>query len=145
MGLMNEAAEFFSALGDEERLRIMSLLLAQKQGACVCELVDALRLPQYQVSRQLGILRRARIVTGLKRGKWVYYDIQPDLPPLANTILENLAAHLQDETAREDRERFEKRVSLRSGGMCVIGYELDRPYRDQIPLVEIETVEEQRR
>lgn len=138
---MDEAVHFFWALGDEERLRIINLLLAQKGGACVCELVDALRIPQYQVSRQLGVLRRVRLVTSLKRGTWVYYDVRSDLQPLARTVLENVAAHLRDETAREDRKRFQRRLRLRSGDLCVVGYEPDQPFRDEIPVVQLHPAE----
>jgi DNA-binding transcriptional ArsR family regulator len=82
--LMMQATEkLFRALADEERLRILNLLLLDKHGVCVCELVDTLRLPQYQVSRQLGVLRDAGLVAGEKRGTWVYYSIAPELPPMA--------------------------------------------------------------
>jgi len=133
---MDEAVELFRALGDQARLRIISLLLAQKEEACVCELVDALRIPQYQVSRQLSLLRHAGLVTGQKRGTWVYYGIRSDLPALARAILDCLAAHLPSETTRADRQRFKRRLSLRRDGVCIIGYEPGRPFRESIPVVQ---------
>jgi len=131
------AAEFFRALADEERLRILSLLLGGSGGVCVCELVDALRLPQYQVSRQLGVLRDAGLVTGEKRGTWVYYRISSILSPLASAALGSVAPHLDSETAREDRKRFERRVVLREDGVCAIGYPPGAPFREIISTAEV--------
>jgi len=84
---MKQAADLLRALADEERLRILNLLSDEPEGACVCELVDGLRLPQYQVSRQLGMLKGAGLVEAHKRGNWAYYRIRPDLPPLAAVML----------------------------------------------------------
>ena len=129
------AAEFFRALSDEERLRILNLLLRGHGEACVCELVDALRVPQYQVSRQLAVLRGVGLVTGEKRGTWVYYRIAPELPPLHRRVLESVAADLQSDATLEDRERFAGRLRLREGGACSVGYPPETPYREVIPLV----------
>ncbi|MDP2675904.1 MAG: metalloregulator ArsR/SmtB family transcription factor [Dehalococcoidia bacterium] len=131
------AAEFFRALGDEERLRILNLLLRGHGEACVCELVDALRIPQYQVSRQLGVLRGVGLVSGEKRGTWVYYRIAPELPPFHKSVLEGVAAQLQGDAALEDRERFDMRLRLRANGTCVLGYEPNRPFRASIPTDQI--------
>lgn len=130
---MRDTERLFKALADEERLRIISLLLFHRDGACVCELVDALRIPQYQVSRQLAVLREAGLVTGDKSGTWVYYRISHDLTPLAGAVAESLAAHLG---AGEERERFASRLRLRDQGLCTIGYPDKTPYREAIPVVE---------
>lgn len=132
---MKQAVDLLRALADEERLRILNLLSDEPEGACVCELVDALRLPQYQVSRQLGMLKGVGLVEAHKRGNWAYYRIRPDLPPLATVMLEGLAAHLQSEAGQEDRERFARRLRLREGGVCSLGYPSAGPYREVIPLI----------
>jgi ArsR family transcriptional regulator len=138
--LMKDAVDLFRALADEERLRILNLLLTQKEGVCVCELVDALRIPQYQVSRQLGVVRNARLVSCDRQGTWAYYRISSDLPPLARAMLKALAEHLHTETVREDRQRFERRLELRVAGVCTLGYASGLPFRDAIPIGEIEPV-----
>jgi len=133
--VMDQAARLFSALADSGRLRLILLLLAHGEGVCVCELVDALRLPQYEVSRQLRILRECGLVVGGKRGAWVYYRIPSHPEALVRSILGSLAHLLPTEsTPREDWGRFKRRLSLRKDGACVIGYELDRPFREKIPV-----------
>ncbi len=134
---MKQAADLLRALADEERLRILNLLSDEPEGACVCELVDALRLPQYQVSRQLAVLRDASLVAGEKRGNWVYYRVSLTLPPLAAAVLEAVKANLESETAREDKERLERRLRLRTDGVCTLGYPPEAPYRKFIPLEEV--------
>jgi ArsR family transcriptional regulator, arsenate/arsenite/antimonite-responsive transcriptional repressor len=134
---MRIAAGIFRALADEQRLRILNLLLAEEDGACVCELVDALRLPQYEVSRQLSVLRKCGLVAADKRGTWVYYRISSGLPALAAATLEALHASFDDETASRDKERLRLRLQLRTGGNCTVGYPPDVPYREVIPVTEV--------
>ena len=134
---MQDVEKLFRALADAERLRILNVLSCEKNGTCVCELVDALRLPQYQVSRQLGVLRDAGLVSGEKRGAWVYYLIASELPPLHRATLDSLLEHLESRTAADDRDRFVKRLQLREEGVCTVGYPSQAPYRELIPIEEV--------
>jgi len=131
---MKQTSDLLRALADEDRLRIVSLLADEPDGVCVCELVDALRLPQYQVSRQLAVLRDAGLVAGKKRGNWVYYRVS-SASPLGAAVVEALMANISAETVREDRERLGRRTRLRDQGVCVVGYESGRPFRESIPVV----------
>lgn len=63
----------FRAFADETRLRMLSLLLERE--LCVCELGSVLRVSQPNVSRHLGYLRRAGLVTMRQQGKWKYYAV----------------------------------------------------------------------
>src|SRR5438094_3986061 len=67
-------AKFLRLLADDTRLRILNLLL-RTPDLCVCELVAILRLPQYQISRHLGPLRRSGLLTAERRGPFVFYGI----------------------------------------------------------------------
>ena len=68
-----EAVRVFKALGDEKRLRILSLL---RQGErCACVLLEHLNLSQPTLSHHMKILCDAQLVTGRKEGKWVYYSL----------------------------------------------------------------------
>ncbi|MDA8212720.1 MAG: metalloregulator ArsR/SmtB family transcription factor [Clostridia bacterium] len=70
---MRKLAEFFKALGDENRLKIVQML-AEKE-MCVCEVIDRLDLSQPAISHHLKILRQAGLVKDTKEGKWVYYAL----------------------------------------------------------------------
>lgn len=78
--------DFFSALADPTRRRILALL--QEGGErCVCVLYETLDLPQPKVSRHLGVLRAAGVVATRREGLWVHYRIHPGLPGWARTVL----------------------------------------------------------
>ena len=67
-------AEFFSLLGDPNRLRILSVLAQQE--LCVSDLATALDMSESAVSHQLRTLRTIRLVTYQKRGRKVFYRLQ---------------------------------------------------------------------
>lgn len=74
-----ELAKVFKALGDPVRLRLASLIASHEGGeACVCDLTDAFDLSGPTISHHLKVLREAGLITGERRGTWVYYRIQPD-------------------------------------------------------------------
>lgn len=66
-------AEFFSMLGDTNRLRILSALALQE--FCVCDLAAALAMSESAVSHQLRVLRTMRLVRYQKRGRKVFYRL----------------------------------------------------------------------
>lgn len=66
-------AEFFSFLGDANRLRILSLL-ADKE-LCVGDLANILDMSESAVSHQLRNLRAMRLVTYRKQGRNVFYRL----------------------------------------------------------------------
>lgn len=67
-------AEFFSLLGDANRLRILSILAIKE--LCVCDVAAALEMSESAVSHQLRILRAIRLVSYQKRGRNVFYRLQ---------------------------------------------------------------------
>ena len=72
-------SKVFKALGDPVRLRLASLIASHEGGeACVCDLTDAFELSGPTISHHLKVLREAGLITGERRGTWVYYRIQPD-------------------------------------------------------------------
>ncbi len=66
-------AEFFSLLGDSNRLRILSVLAQQE--LCVCDLAATLDMTESAVSHQLRTLKAMRLVAYEKRGRRVYYRL----------------------------------------------------------------------
>ncbi|WLT38721.1 Zn(II)-sensing metalloregulatory transcriptional repressor ZiaR [Synechocystis sp. B12] len=68
-----QMAEFFSALADPSRLRLMSALAHQE--LCVCDLAAAVKVSESAVSHQLRILRSQRLVKYRRVGRNVYYSL----------------------------------------------------------------------
>jgi ArsR family transcriptional regulator len=74
-----ELARLFKAMGDPVRLRLMSLIASHEGGeACVCDLTGVFDLSGPTISHHLKVLREAGLITGERRGTWVYYRIVPD-------------------------------------------------------------------
>lgn len=118
---MREIVDLLKVLSDETRLRLVKAL--QKREFCVCELVDALQVPQYNISRHLSVLRKSGLVEDRKEGIWVYYRITPHKAVLVKELVEVLAKHLKNEKrVQEDERRLEKRIQIREGGKCVKSY-----------------------
>lgn len=67
-------AEFFSLLGDANRLRILSALARQE--LCVCDLAAAVKMSESAVSHQLRALRTLRLVSYRKQGRNVFYYLK---------------------------------------------------------------------
>jgi DNA-binding transcriptional ArsR family regulator len=67
-------AEFFSLLGDANRLRILSALAEQE--LCVCDLAAVVKMTESAVSHQLRTLRAMRLVTYRKQGRNVFYYLK---------------------------------------------------------------------
>jgi DNA-binding transcriptional ArsR family regulator len=72
--IMKDIVRILKALSEEIRLRIINLLY-QKEELCVCEIVEALSLPQSTISRHMGVLKNAGIVEDKKAGQWVFYKL----------------------------------------------------------------------
>jgi len=102
---MRQTAEVFKALGDPMRLRIIRLLLERE--LCVCELVQALAMPQYRVSRHLAVLRRAGLVQDRRQGTWVHYSLPAGHDGLRDALLAGLRLGLDGAAAvRNDLRRL---------------------------------------
>jgi len=121
---MDKVPQLFKALGDETRMRLLYLLIASDDTLCVCEMMDALALPQYQVSRHLSVLKNVGLVTSERHGTWMYYAL--DREAVGNqSLFEFLKSYLlQSDIAKrlvQDYDALQKRLALREDGFCVIG------------------------
>lgn len=99
----------FRAFSDRTRLRILHLLRGGE--LCVCDLVEALGVPQPKASRHLAYLRKAGLVVGRKQGYWNHYSLAPARNPFHEKLLDCLACCFQDvpELAK-DAKRLAARV-----------------------------------
>ena len=118
---MDRDAEVLQSLADPTRLRILNLL-TQAVEICVCELVDALDIPQYRVSRHLSVLASTGWVEDRRMGKWIYYRISRDLRPYQTALLNALRELRQErEDFSQDEARAARRLESRRGGLCCVG------------------------
>ncbi len=111
-------------VADDRRLRILAALM--KKELCVCELVDGLLLAQYDVSRHLSRLKAVGLVVDRREGLWVYYSIpesarqDPFLGGFLDLVRQELDRQLR---GNADFSRIEKRLAMRDGGRCVVGFQ----------------------
>lgn len=66
-------SEFFTALGDPTRLRIVAALASQE--LCVCDLAAAIGQSESAVSHQLRRLSALRLVRSRREGRRVFYAL----------------------------------------------------------------------
>ncbi len=71
-----ELAELFKMFGDSSRVKILACL--QVSEMYVSEIADKLSMTISAVSHQLRILRSAKLVKGVKKGKEVKYSLDDD-------------------------------------------------------------------
>jgi ArsR family transcriptional regulator, arsenate/arsenite/antimonite-responsive transcriptional repressor len=66
-------------VAEPARLRLLSLIAARPGAeACVCELTEPLGLSQPTVSHHLKVLHEAGVLERQKRGRWVFYRLNPE-------------------------------------------------------------------
>ena len=73
---MKNLVNFFKAMGEDTRVKILSMLL--KEEMCICELIEELGLSQSAVSHHMKILKQADLVNDRRDGKWTFYSINKD-------------------------------------------------------------------
>jgi ArsR family transcriptional regulator len=108
------------ALCDPTRIRVIAAL--RNGELCVCELVDALAISQSSLSSHLRICREVGVVTTRKESRWIYYSLSARYAPLIESIFSELQTLGKDEQLRQDTRRLKKRLQMREGGRCVIGF-----------------------
>jgi ArsR family transcriptional regulator len=82
---IRKSSNFFKALGDESRLKMLHLL--EKRDMCVCELVAAIGSSQPTTSHHLKILENVGLIERKRKGKWVFYSItKPETSVYINKI-----------------------------------------------------------
>lgn len=80
----------FKAMADNLRLSVL-LMVRDQQRLCVCELTEAFQVSQPKVSRHLALLRDAGLLATERRGQWIYYFFNQQLPDWVSRILDETA------------------------------------------------------
>ena len=100
----------FRAFADENRIRILNLLIEGE--VCVCDLCAMLDMPQPRISRHLSYLRRAGLVTVRRDGKWKHYGANRRATDLQRTLLNCVRGSLrQIDILRADLAKLKTSVS----------------------------------
>jgi ArsR family transcriptional regulator, arsenate/arsenite/antimonite-responsive transcriptional repressor len=120
--------------GDATRIRIVAAL--RNGELCVCELVDALDISQSTLSSHLQICREVGVVTARKESRWIYYSLSTRYAPLIERIFSELQTVRRDEQLRRDAGRLKKRLQMREGGRCVVGFGQLRRERELADVVD---------
>ena len=118
---IKDSVRALKALAEPKRLRAAALLAYAGGPLCVCELVDAMRESQYNVSRCLGALCAAGLITKEKKGRWAMYTLRAAPGPLGKFVSGLVRPAPCCGTVAGDIARLEKRMSLRRKGVCVVG------------------------
>ena len=76
-GDATELARVLGALSDPVRLRLFSIVAARGE-ICSCELEEPLGKSQPTVSHHTKVLSEAGLISGEKRGRWMWWSIAPE-------------------------------------------------------------------
>lgn len=68
-------ARLFAALGDPHRVKIVNLLVTNREPVCVCNLTRPLGLAQPTVSHHMKKLVDAGLLEREQRGKWAFFSL----------------------------------------------------------------------
>ncbi len=98
--------ELFKVLGDQNRLRILSLLMHQE--LCVCEIEEILQISQSNASRHLTKLKYAGIISCSKKAQWAYYRLEPEFISSRALLYQYLQEQMKNQSiCREDAKNLQ--------------------------------------
>jgi ArsR family transcriptional regulator len=72
-----QLADVFSALSDPVRLRLLSIVASGGE-VCSCNLEGPLTKSQPTISHHTKVLAEAGLITGEKRGRWMWWRVVPE-------------------------------------------------------------------
>lgn len=103
-------SDLFKTLGDENRLRIINLLLHGE--LCVCQIERIMTINQSNASRHLLKLKNTGVVTTTKKAQWVYYSLSAAFKEEHSILIHYINDQLKDiEPYSKDLLAFKKVVS----------------------------------
>jgi len=96
---LSQVADYFSALSEPTRLRILNCL--QERELNVGELTELCQCSQANVSRHLSTLAKHGLVSRENRGTSVYYKIaDPSIYALCELVCGNIARRFEQQAAQ---------------------------------------------
>ncbi|MBR4102377.1 MAG: winged helix-turn-helix transcriptional regulator [Oscillospiraceae bacterium] len=91
-----KTAAIFKAFCDENRIKILQLLIDGEK--CACKLLEEMNITQPTLSHHMKTLLDSGIVEGRKEGKWMHYSISAEGLQKAKEYLDFLKSNGGEET-----------------------------------------------
>ena len=91
--------KILQAVAEPTRLAIVRQLAADGE-ICACDFTDCCGVSQPTVSHHLKVLREAGVVSGERRGTWIYYRLEPRAAARIASLGHLLSAGAQREPKR---------------------------------------------
>ncbi len=114
---MKELEQYFKALADTNRLRILNLLLHGE--LCVCDIQYVLEATQPNVSRHLSYLKNSGLVLDRRDGYRIFYRLADPKQGAKRPLFEFLQnAYQSEEKLAEDNRRLKEAIEA---GSCTLG------------------------
>ena len=101
--------DILQAIAEPTRLAIVRQLASDGE-ICACDFTDCCGVSQPTVSHHLKVLREAGVVSGERRGTWIYYRLEPKAAARIAALGHLLAAG----AAREPKRVTTKPVAARA-------------------------------
>jgi ArsR family transcriptional regulator len=105
---MRELSQFYAALADENRLRLLHLIKGGE--TCVCYLQGVLQTNQPKISRHLAYLKRAGLVEARRDGKWMHYRLKKLDADLSKILADTLERLEKEPQIKRDSDRLRQIV-----------------------------------
>ena len=113
---MKELEQYFKALSDTNRLRILNLLLHGE--LCGCDIQHVLACSQPNVSRHLAYLKNSGLVLDRRNGFRIFYRLSEPKIGTKKKLFEFLQdAYKSDEELQEDTARLREAIKE---GSCTV-------------------------
>lgn len=114
---MKELEQYFKALADTNRLRILNLLLHGE--LCVCDIQYVLEATQPNVSRHLSYLKNSGLVLDRRDGYRIFYRLADPKHGTKKRLFEFLqGAYKNEEQLQADKKRLREAIEA---GSCTLG------------------------
>jgi len=113
---MKELEQYFKALADRNRLRILNLLLHGE--LCVCDIQFVLEASQPNVSRHLAYLKNSGLVLDRRDGFRIFYRLAEPKQGFKKKVFEFLQdTYKSEEQLHDDTRRLKEAIQE---GSCTV-------------------------
>jgi len=116
---LQSAIGVLKAMGHPVRLRILAML--RHGELCVCQMTALLDLATSTVSAHLSDLKRAGLVTERKEGRWVFYRLVDEEPPMLASVWTTVA---RDERVQADVKLLRQIRKVDIAELCRVDLDL---------------------